>query len=369
MRSVESQPVLTGITEAAVFLVVTVRDGAEDDVRDLLGDVSSLARAVGFRVPDGQLQCVVGIGSLLWDRLFSGPRPAGLHPFREIAGDRHVAVATPGDLLFHLRARRMDLCFELAKQLMARLAGRVDVVDETHGFKYFDERDLLGFVDGTENPTGNAAATAALVGDEDPDFVGGSYVIVQKYLHDMAAWNAISVAEQERVIGRTKLDDIEFPDEDKPADSHLTLNTIVDADGAERKIVRDNMPFGSAGDGEFGTYFIGYAGTPEVTEQMLENMFIGKPPGTTDRILDFSTAVTGSLFFVPSADLLDDLPPPVGAAAEPADAAPAAAPAVELGPLGIPGAVAVTADATPAPAEVGSGDSSLGIGSLKGNRA
>ncbi|WP_230686804.1 Dyp-type peroxidase [Catellatospora vulcania] len=347
MGSVESQPVLTGLTEAAVFLIVTVREGAEDDVRDLLGDVASLARAVGFRVPDGQLQCVVGIGSLLWDRLFGGPRPAGLHPFREITGPRHVAVATPGDLLFHLRARRMDLCFELAKQFMARLAGRVDVVDETHGFKYFDERDLLGFVDGTENPTGNAAATAALVGDEDPGFLGGSYVIVQKYLHDMAAWNAISVAEQERVIGRTKLDDIEFPDEAKPADSHLTLNTIVDAEGAERKIVRDNMPFGSAGEGEFGTYFIGYAGRPEVTEEMLQNMFVGRPPGTTDRILDFSTAVSGSLFFVPSADLLDDLPPPAGAAAaEPAEAAPAASAAVELGPVGIPGAVAVTPGAS-----------------------
>ncbi|WP_144127135.1 Dyp-type peroxidase [Catellatospora sichuanensis] len=375
MRSVESQPVLTGITEAAVFLIVTVRDGAEDDVRDVLGDVSSLARAVGFRVPDGQLQCVVGIGSLLWDRLFGDPRPAGLHPFREIAGPRHVAVATPGDLLFHLRARRMDLCFELAKQFMARLAGRVDVVDETHGFKYFDERDLLGFVDGTENPTGNAAAAAALIGDEDPDFLGGSYVIVQKYLHDMAAWNAISVAEQERVIGRTKLDDIEFPDEAKPADSHLTLNTITDADGTEHKIVRDNMPFGSAGEGEFGTYFIGYAGRPEITELMLENMFVGKPPGTTDRILDFSTAVSGSLFFVPSADLLDDLPPPAGSGAvptaEPAQAEPVAAAPVELGPVGAPGALAVTtgATATPVSAEIGPGDSSLGIGSLKESRA
>lgn len=361
MGSVESQPVLTGITEAAVFLVVTVRDGAEDDVRDLLGDVASLARAVGFRVPDGQLQCVVGIGSLLWDRLFSGPRPAGLHPFQELTGPRHVAVATPGDLLFHLRARRMDLCFELAKQFMARLDGRVDLVDETHGFKYFDERDLLGFVDGTENPTGLAAARAALIGDEDPAFAGGSYVIVQKYLHDMAAWNAISVAEQERVIGRTKLDDIEFPDEAKPADSHLTLNTITDPDGTERKIVRDNMPFGSPGAGEFGTYFIGYAGTPEVTEQMLRNMFLGDPPGVTDRILDFSTAVTGSLFFVPSADLLDDLPPAISAGAgQAADATP---PAVELGPVGVPGALAVTRATTTEEAEPG--DASPGIGTTE----
>jgi putative iron-dependent peroxidase len=306
----ESQPVLTPLTEAAIFLVVTVRPGSEPDLRDLLDDLPGLGRAVGFREPDGELRCVVGIGSQLWDRLFAGPRPAHLHPFREFAGARHTAPATPGDLLFHLRARRMDLCFELARQVMIRLAGRVDLVDETHGFKYFDERDLLGFVDGTENPTGPAALAAATIADEDPDFAGGSYVIVQKYLHDLDSWGAISVAEQERVIGRTKLEDIELPDAVKPVNSHVALNTITGPDGEERKIVRDNMPFGRAGAGEFGTYYIAYAADPGVTEQMLENMFIGRPPGTYDRILDFSTAVTGCLFFVPSADFLDDLPDP-----------------------------------------------------------
>jgi putative iron-dependent peroxidase len=192
---------------------------------------------------------------------------------------------------------------------MVRLAGSVDLVDETHGFKYFDERDLLGFVDGTENPTGQEACEAATIGDEDSDFTGGSYVVVQKYLHDLVAWGAVSVEEQERVIGRTKLDDIELADAVKPTNSHVALNTIVDADGVERQIVRDNMPFGSAGSGEFGTYFIGYARDPGVTEQMLENMFLGVPPGNTDRILDFSRPVTGSLFFIPSLDLLDDPPP------------------------------------------------------------
>ena len=137
---------------------------------------------------------------------------------------------------------------------------------------------------------------------------------MQKYLHDLAAWNALTVEEQEKAIGRTKLSDIEMPDDVKPANSHVALNTIVDPDGTERQILRDNMPFGEVGRGEFGTYFIGYAATPSVTEQMLANMFIGDPPGNYDRILDFSTAVTGCLFFVPSADFLDDLPDPPGAA-------------------------------------------------------
>ena len=275
-------------------------------MRDLLLDVSGLRRSVGFRVPEGGLSCVVGLGSDLWDRLFGEPRPAELHPFPGFTGDRHTAVATPGDLLFHLRARRLDLCFELAQRLMSRLVGRVQVVDEVHGFRSFDDRDLLGFVDGTENPEGAAAVSSVLIGEEDADFAGGSYVVVQKYVHDLEAWDALPVEEQELAMGRTKLSDIELSDDVKPSNSHVALNTIVDADGEERQIVRLNMPFGAVGAGEFGTYFIGYARSPDVIEQMLTNMFIGKPPGTYDRILDFSTAVTGNLFFVPSADFLDD---------------------------------------------------------------
>jgi len=304
--AVQPQQVLAPPALAAIFLVVTVRPGAEDDVRDLLTDVTGITRSVAFRAPEDGLTCVVGIGADLWDRLFGAPRPAGLHPFRELVGAVHTAVSTPGDLLIHLRATRLDLCFELARQLMRRLAGRADVVDEVHGFRYFDERDLLGFVDGTESPSGAAAVAAVTIGSEDPAFAGGSYVIVQKYLHDLAAWDALPVHEQERVVGREKLSDIELPDAAKPSNSHVALNTITDEDGNQRQIVRDNMPFGAIGTAEFGTYFIGYAADPGVIEQMLENMFIGDPPGNHDRILDFSTAVTGCLFFVPTADFLDD---------------------------------------------------------------
>jgi porphyrinogen peroxidase len=332
MSAAESQPVLTPTTESAIFLVAVVDSGAEDVIRELLADVSGLKRSVGFRVPEGDLTCVVGIGSALWDRLFGAPRPAGLHPFPEIAGPRHTAVATPGDLLFHIRAHRLDLCFELAERLVDRLRGSARVVDEVHGFRSFDERDLLGFVDGTENPEGAAANVAVTIGSEDPDFAGGSYVVVQKYLHDLAGWDALAVEEQERAIGREKLSDLELPDEVKPSNSHVALTTIVDESGEEHQIVRFNMPFGRVGAGEFGTYFIGYARSPDVIEQMLTNMFIGKPPGNHDRILDFSTALTGNLFFVPTADFLDDQPAPHAAGSPPA------------------------------------GDGSLGIGSLRGDR-
>jgi len=351
--SPEPQPIVTPLRTAAIFLVLTINPGGEAAARDLLTDVAALQRSVGFRLPEADLSNVVGIGSSAWGRLFSGPRPAGLHPFRELQGAKHHAVATPGDLLFHLRANQMDLCFEFATQVMNRLAGTVTVQDEVHGFRYFDERDLMGFVDGTESPGGRAGEAAALVGPEDPDFTGGSYVIVQKYLHDMDAWNTLTTEEQERVIGRTKLPDIEIPDELKAPNSHVALNTIVEPDGAERQIVRANMPFGSPGSGEFGTYYIGYAADVGVTERMLDNMFIGDPPGNYDRILDFSTAVTGTLFFAPSADFLDDLPDP-----PPASSASAAAEVAD-------GETELAGPTRPGIPPSSSG--SLGIGSLKGS--
>jgi porphyrinogen peroxidase len=302
-----SQAVDARLTRTAIFLVVTMNAGArsESAVRSLCGDLAALVRGVGFRAPDGGLSCVVGIGSDAWNRLFGTPRPKELHPFREIFGVHH-AVGTPGDLLFHIRATRTDLCFELATQIMTRLAGAVSVADEVHGFKYFDDRDLLGFVDGTENPVAQAAAEATIIGNEDAAFTGGSYVIVQKYLHDLTKWNALPVEEQEQIVGRKKLSDIELEDAAKPTFAHNVLTSITE-DGQPIEILRDNMPFGNVGNGEFGTYFIGYARSPSRIEHMLENMFIGKPPGNYDRLLDVSRAATGSLFFVPSATFLDNV--------------------------------------------------------------
>jgi putative iron-dependent peroxidase len=339
-----AQAVVAPLTRAAIFLVATLKPGPAHRtiIRSFCGDLAALSRAVDFRDIEGGLSCIMGFGSDAWDRLFGTPRPAKLHPFREIrAGARHAA-STPGDLLFHIRAKRMDLCFELATQIMARIGDAVSPVDEVQGFRYFDDRDLIGFVDGTENPRGEAAVDAVLVGEEDAAFAGGSYVIVQKYLHDLDGWNALSTEEQERIIGRKKLSDIELDDSVKPTSAHNALTTIVE-DGKEIKILRDNMPFGRSSQGEFGTYFIGYSRSPSTIEQMLENMFIGRPPGNYDRLLDFSRAVTGNLFFIPSATFLDNV-----SEDQPAVAVASAEPEVE---------------ATPTARD---NDGSLGIGSLKG---
>ena len=307
MPSVVPQPVVAQLTRAAIFLVVTVNSGQENEaaVRTLSGDLAALLRAVGFRDLEGRLSCVMAFGSDAWDRLFGVPKPKELHPFREIHG-RHHAIATPGDILFHIRSTRMDLCFELATQIMSRLSGAVSTVDEVHGFNYFDDRDLIGFVDGTENPVEQAAVDATIIGEEDAAFAGGSYVIVQKYLHDLKRWNELPIEEQERIIGRTKLSNVELDDAVKPTSAHNALTTIME-DGKQLEILRDNMPFGDVGKGEFGTYFIGYARSPRRIEQMLVNMFVGRPPGNYDRLLDFSRAVTGTLFFVPSATFLENV--------------------------------------------------------------
>jgi putative iron-dependent peroxidase len=350
-ESVLPQAVVAPLTRAAIFLVVCIRQGAENYplLRSFCAELAGLIRAVEFRDIEAGLSCVVGFGSDAWDKLFGSPRPAELHPFREIrAGSRH-AVSTPGDILFHIRAKRMDLCFELATQIMDSIGDAVEVTDEVHGFRYFDDRDVVGFVDGTENPRGSAVGEAAIVGQEDLAFAGGSYVIVQKYLHDMKGWNALPVEAQEHIIGRRKLSDIELSDAEKPSSAHNALTTIEE-NGKQLQILRDNMPFGRPGHGEFGTYFIGYCRTPRVTETMLQNMFVGRPPGNYDRLLDFSRAVTGSLFFVPSATFLDNL----GAAAP--DSATS-------------GASQASNSAAAAPArETSLKTGSLNIGSLKGEK-
>ena len=303
---IDAQSVDAPLSLAAVFLVVTVgrEQAALAKVAAVLGDLDGLVKTVGFRDLAGRLSCIAGIGRDLWDRLHSDSRPRELKPFAPIKGAVHAAPSTQGDLLFHIRSERPDMCFEFERILLDNLGAAVTVVDEVSGFRYFDARDLLGFVDGTANPTGLDLPASALVGDEDIDFAGGSYVVVQKYLHDLNAWGKTPTHLQEAIIGRTKIDNIEIDDDDAPRKSHKSLATIEDADGNEYDILRDNMPFGRPGRQEFGTYFIGYSRYLWVIEKMLERMYIGDPPGAYDRLLDFSTPHTGTTFFAPTRPML-----------------------------------------------------------------
>jgi putative iron-dependent peroxidase len=304
----EPQSIDAPLSAAAAFLILVIKD---DDAsiataRSVVGGTDDLVKNVRIRTDGGVFTCNVGISHRAWGPLTAKPAPGELAPFKEVRGATHTAVATAGDLLYHIRAESMGVIIEFEKLLLEAFGDAVTAIDDVAGFRYFDGRDLLEFVDGTANPDGQDLPAATTVGDEDPAYAGGSYVVIQKYLHDMSAWRAQSVETQEAIIGRTKFSNSELPDATQGQKSHKTLCTIEDAEG-EHDILRDNMPFAVPGRGEYGTYFIGYSRHLWVINKMLERMFIGNPPPLHDRILDFSRAVTGVTFFAPARKFLSNL--------------------------------------------------------------
>jgi putative iron-dependent peroxidase len=302
----DSQNVTDYTNNNTIFMVWNFKDNTP--VKDVFNKVCKLVinlnNSANVRFPVSRASCVIGIGHDAWTRLgLPVPLPRELANFEPVVGEKHTAVATKGDIHFHIRADTTSICYDMAAAITDVLAPAAISVEEIHGFRYWDSRSILGFVDGTENPHGQDRDYFAMVGDDDPDYKGGSYLFVQKYVHDLAAWKNLTTEQQEKVIGRSKPDDIEMPDDVKPSNSHIALANV----GDDFKIVRDNMPFGNMSANEMGTYFIAYASTFATVQKMLCNMFIGVPVGNYDRILDFSTAKTGALFFVPTFDMLDEL--------------------------------------------------------------
>ncbi|MBQ0213917.1 Dyp-type peroxidase [Proteus vulgaris] len=305
------QDVTKSPCENAYFLVFNLTHSPENRkiLIDFCNNFSGLIRSMRTRFPELETSCVMGFGANAWTTLFPNQaKPKELNTFKEIKGDTYTAVSTSGDLFFHIRALKVSACYELASIISQKLKNIVTPVDEVHGFRYFDGRSIIGFVDGTENPEyEDERASYAVIGDEDPEFTGGSYAFVQKYIHDMEAWEKQPLIEQEKVIGRHKFNDVELTDEEKEPGSHNVVTNIQDENGDDLKIVRANMPFSNPSKNEYGTYFIGYARYFSTTYRMLENMFAGTPEGHTDKLLKFSTPVTGTLFFVPSPKFMDDL--------------------------------------------------------------
>lgn len=295
----------------AIFIVYGIKynDQTIDKVNDVCSNFTGLIRSMRNRFPEDEFSAIIGFGSDAWDKLFpTKGKPKELTVFKEIKGERYTAVSTPGDIFFHIRCKKMGIIHEFASILDQKLQDVTYPIDEVHGFRFMHGKAIIGFTDGTENPAvDDNPYLSAIIGDEDKDFIGGSYIFVQKYIHDMRAWNMTSVEEQEKVIGRHKFNDVELSDDIKPSNAHNALTNIQDTDGNDLKIVRANMPFSNTSKGEYGTYFIGYAGKFSTTQKMLENMFIGDPVGNTDRLLDFSVPLTGTLFFAPSFDLLNNL--------------------------------------------------------------
>ena len=293
--------VLPAARRSAVFLTLLVAPGeaAAAAVRRAAAGFPALSEEIAGLDPEAGLGSVLALGAAAWERLFPDAKPEGLAPFTPFRDGDRVAPATAADVLLHLRADRLDLCFELARRWTESLGDAVQVVEEVHGFRYMDSRDLTGFVDGTENPEGEHRAEVALL--PDGPFAGGSYVDVQRYVHDLGAWNRLSVAAQEGIIARTKADNVEFAAEDKPETAHIKRVSIKD-DGVSVEILRHSMPYGTVA--EHGLYFIAYAGRADSFRRMLERMIVADDGGHYDHLMDYSRAVTGASFFAPARDWL-----------------------------------------------------------------
>ena len=289
----------------AYFLTLTVPGhAARAELIEAIQDVQPAAQALAARAKTSRLVCTLGIGSGLWNRLSPANRPAGLRPFRAVEVEGRVAPATGGDLFVQIVSGRHDLNFELATRLAQRLRTLAALTEEIHGFRYLDSRDFTGFIDGTENPRGKARAAAALIGVEDQPFAGGSYIAVQRYVHNLDAWRRLSDREQEQIIGRTKRSSVELPKARKPATAHIS-RVVIERDGEELQILRQSYPWGSTC--EAGLYFVAYTKSLHVFDSMLARMMGVVGDGLHDRLLEFTRPVTGATFFAPSLQMLNAL--------------------------------------------------------------
>lgn len=281
------------------FLVLRAREAAPEVLRHALRRLAVTRRRLQTQDGEAALVTAVGFGPAQW-RALHGAAPPGLRDLQPLEGSFRMP-APGGDLLLHVNSQRVDFCFELAQSFLEDLQGRYDVLEEQAGFRYLDNRDLTGFIDGTENPhEPEGRAAAALI--PDGAFAGGSFAFAQRYVHDMEKWQRLKVDAQEQVIGRTKLDSVELEEDRMPPNSHVARN-VIEEDGEELQILRHSMPYGSAS-GERGLFFLAYTRDLGIIDRMLANMFGTAGDGLSDRLLHFVTPVGGGYFFVPADALL-----------------------------------------------------------------
>ena len=301
-----AQDVFKDARESVIFLMLSLkREDREKEcevIADMADRIAAIQRSMNIRVAPETVKLALGFSNQAWQYLFpKAKKPRELEDFQGIQGDQHTAPATKADLFLHVRASQAATSYLVVDQIMGFLRSIVDVVDETHGFHYHEGRAIIDFIDGTENPVGEEAKEWAIIGEEDPDFINGSYAFAQKYVHDLDAWRALPTEVQEKYIGRRKYSDIELEDEEKDPRAHNIISQD-NRDDEEHKIVRMNVVFANPGEGIRGTYFIGYARHWDVTRQMLTNMFT-----KNDRLLEYSTAKKGQLFFIPSKEILEKI--------------------------------------------------------------
>ncbi|MDO6562929.1 Dyp-type peroxidase [Amphritea sp. 1_MG-2023] len=306
MTLFQSGVVAEANTDAQFITLNIVRSAAAvAHLRQVLAEIPATEAQFRQQYPEADLHITVAIGSEYWDQLSPTQRPAELSAFPACSNGAINAPHTPVDLLLHIRSERHDLNYQASVMLTQRLGSDASLVEEMHGFRYLEMRDLTGFVDGTENPQGEDRIGVAVVGDDDPDFAGGSYLHLQRYEHDLEAWNNISVKQQEDIFGRTKADNQEYASADKAAFAHTKRTSLKDAEGRSIEILRHSMPYGDLS--QRGLMFIAYGCSPEPFTKMLESMIIGDGEGHHDHLMDYTQALTGQAFFAPSVAWLEKL--------------------------------------------------------------
>ncbi|UZD43508.1 Dyp-type peroxidase [Selenomonas sputigena] len=298
-----AQDVFKDAGESVIFVMLSLKREDIEKEREIIADMAdrmeAIQRSMNIRVAPETVKLSFGFSNRAWEYLFpTAKKPKELEDFQGVNGEHHTAPATPADLFLHVRAGQAATSYLVVDQIMSFLRPVVDVVDETHGFHYLEGRAIIDFIDGTENPVGEEAKEWAIIGAEDPEFINGSYAFAQKYIHDLDAWRALPTEVQEKYVGRRKYSDLELSDEEKDPRAHNIISQD-NRDGEEHKIVRMNVVFANPGEGVRGTYFIGYARHWNVTRQMVTNMFT-----QDDRLLEYSTAEKGQLFFIPSKEIL-----------------------------------------------------------------
>ena len=282
---------------AAVWLEASIQ-GDFDAIRQGCKTFNQSLTALQNKFRDANLGAVVAFGHDLWRDLSGGVGAEELKNFAPLG--KGLAPATQHDVMIHILSLRHDVNFSVAQAALAAFGDALKIEEEVHGFRWVEDRDLSGFVDGTENPQGEETRRGVAVINDGVD-AGGSYVFVQRWEHNLKQLNRMSVNDQEMIIGRTKEANEEIDGDERPETSHLSRVDLKE-NGKGLKIVRQSLPYGTAS-GTHGLYFIAYCARLHNIEQQLLSMF-GETDGKRDGMLRFTRPVTGGYYFAPSLDKL-----------------------------------------------------------------
>lgn len=284
-----------------LHLFFNAHEGYEPVIREALSQLPTIFEEISEQFSESMFSGVVAIGANYWSDLYPDNKPAKLRPFPEMRNeDRHMP-AVPVDLYIQLRSDRQDVNYIASRRLFALFGETIELIEQVPCFRYLDGRDLTGFVDGTENPKGRNRRTVALI-EKGEDFAGGSYLHVQRYRHHLNRWENLPTEQQELIIGRTKMDDIEMEKDEMPVTSHVHRSNVKDSHGKGYELMRQSMPYGDST--TQGLLFISYCAQPDNFEIILASMVGKQGDDHYDHLLDYTTAETGAAFFAPSIDFI-----------------------------------------------------------------